>query len=69
MPSDEEREFDEATALYARLAGELVTCRKTGPMDEYERKLTEWMEARERCTKARQALNALMIRQRTHSSE
>jgi hypothetical protein len=57
-------EFAEATELYARLAKELVTFRKSAPYAEYEAKLLELDAARERCEKARHVLKAARIEQR-----
>jgi hypothetical protein len=60
-------EFAEATKLYARLAEELLTCRKTGSHAAYEIKLLEVDSARERCEKARHVLKALGIERRQKS--
>ena len=69
MPSDSEtRECAEATELYARLANELATLRKTASYAEYESKLLEVDAARERCDKARRALTALRIERRKQNS-
>jgi hypothetical protein len=65
----EAREFAEATELYARLAKELVTFRKSAPYSEYEAKLLELDAARERCVMARHALRALGIERRQRSTK
>ena len=61
-------EFAETTELYARLANELATFRKSASYAEYESKLLEVDAARERCDKARRALTALRIERRKQNS-